>query len=138
VVSPTVMTQIKSPPSTCATPDSAMRVTAPVRGAVIAASIFIASIVATVSPADTDWPTSAVNVTAPANGAARCDRSPRSAFSAVGASAEIPLSRTDTGRSCPLRMHITVRMPASSGSLIASSPISNSTPFSSLTRCLSP
>ncbi|SKU58364.1 Uncharacterised protein [Mycobacteroides abscessus subsp. abscessus] len=48
------------------------------------------------------------------------------------------LSRTCTGRSCPFRMHITVRIPCSSASDIASSPMSSSTPFSSLTRCSSP
>ncbi len=110
----------------------------PERGAVTAASIFIASIVATVSPAVTVSPSAATRVTTPANGAARCDGSLLSAFSVVGTSAEIERSRTDTGRNCPLRMHITVRIPASSGSLIASSPISSSTPFSSCTRCSSP
>ena len=39
-----------------------------------------------------------------------------------------------TGRSWPLRMHITVRMPRSSGSEIASSPMSSSTPCVELRR----
>ena len=57
----------------------------------------------------------------------------RSAFSAAGTSLAMLRSRTKTGRSWPLRMHITVRMPRSSGSEIASNPISSSTPRSSVT-----
>ena len=47
------ITMIRSPPSTCAVPLSASRVTVPATGVVIEASIFIASILATVSPAAT-------------------------------------------------------------------------------------
>ena len=79
-----------------------------------------------------------VTVTTPANGAAMWSGLVRSAFSAAGTSLAMLRSRTSTGRSWPLRMHITVRMPRSSGSETASSPISSSTPRSSSTRCSSP
>ncbi len=87
----------------------ATRETIPLRGAVIAASIFMASIVATVSPAETCWPSVTTRVTAPANGAATWPGLFRSAFSAAGTSLAMERSRTDTGRNWPLRMHMTVR-----------------------------
>ena len=61
-------------------------------------------------------------MTTPANGAATWSGLARSAFSAVGISLAMLRSRTTTGRSWPLKMHITVRMPRSSGSEIASKP----------------
>ncbi|COW38112.1 Uncharacterised protein [Mycobacterium tuberculosis] len=94
--------------------------------------------VAMVWPAPTRSPTHTPTVTTPANGAAMCPGLPRSAFSAAGTALAMLRSRTSTGRSCPLRMHITVRMPRSSGSEMASSPINSSTPRSSFTRCSSP
>ena len=115
-----------------------MRLTVPAFGAVMAASIFIASMVAMVCPASTLSPEATATVTTPANGAATWSGLERSAFSAAGTSLATLASRTRTGRSWPLKMHITVRMPRSSGSEIASSPISSSTPRSSLTRCSSP
>ena len=65
------------------------------------ASIFIASIVATVWPAATASPSATCSVTTPANGAATCRALPRSAFSAALTSVATSASRTDTGRSCP-------------------------------------
>ena len=50
----------------------ANRCTVPATGAVIAASIFIASMVATVAPASTWSPSATTGVTTPANGAATC------------------------------------------------------------------
>ena len=73
------------------------------------ASIFIASIVATVWPASTLSPSSTCSVTTPANGAATWRGLPRSAFSAALTSVAISRSRTDTGRSCPLSDVTTVR-----------------------------
>ena len=64
------MTRTRSPPSSCWTAPIASRWTVPLIGVVIAASIFIASMVATVCPASTFWPSWTVGVTAPANGAA--------------------------------------------------------------------
>ena len=49
-------TTSRSPPSTCAVSDTAIRLTVPALGAVIAASIFIASMVAMVCPALTSSP----------------------------------------------------------------------------------
>ena len=57
--------------------------TVPATGAVIAASIFIASMVATVAPASTWSPSATVTVTTPANGAATCPGLAGSAFSAT-------------------------------------------------------
>ena len=82
----------------------------------IAASIFIASMVAMVCPASTWSPAPALTVTTPANGAPGVwSGLDRSAFSAVGMSLAMLRSRTTTGRGWPLRMHITVRVPRSSG-----------------------
>ncbi len=65
----------------------------------IAASIFIASMVATVSPALTSSPTATTGVTTPWKGAPTCPGSAGSAFSAAATSAETPRSRTLTGLS---------------------------------------
>jgi hypothetical protein len=73
-----------SPPSTLTTCDTVTRATLPPLGAVIAASIFIASIVATVCPARTTSPSATLTVTTPAKGAATWPRLSRSAFSATG------------------------------------------------------
>jgi hypothetical protein len=106
--------------------------------AVIAASIFIASMVAMVCPAATSSPTATPMVTTPANRAAMWSGLVRSAFSAVGTMSAMLRSRTTTGRSWPLMMHITVRRPRSSGSEIASSPTMSWTPRSIWMRCSSP
>ena len=58
-------TRTRSPPSTCWGPCNASRRTVPAIGAVIEASIFIASIVATVAPASTEAPSSTEIVTTP-------------------------------------------------------------------------
>ena len=100
-------------------PDRATRSTVPLTGAVIEASIFIASIVATVAPASTVSPGSTTTLTTPSNGAATWPGFDGSARSADGASDSTDRSRTLTGRSCPLIVHSTVRIPRSSGSLIA-------------------
>ena len=63
-------TSTRSPPSTDWGPEMAIRCTVPATGAVIEASIFIASTVATVSPAATRAPSSTTTVTTPWNGAA--------------------------------------------------------------------
>src|SRR5262245_53734022 len=55
-------TTSRSPPSTCAVADTAMRSTVPALGAVIAASIFIASMVAMVWPASTVSPSATATV----------------------------------------------------------------------------
>ena len=73
------------------------------------ASIFIASMVATVSPAATLAPSSTTTVTTPWNGAATCPGCAGSAFSAALTSAETLRSRTLIGRSWPLMVAITVR-----------------------------
>ena len=99
------------------------------------ASIFIASIVATVWPASTASPSATCSVTTPANGAATWRGLPRSAFSAALTSVATAASRTETGRSWPFSVVITVRKPRSSGSEIASSSISSVTPGSSSTVC---
>ena len=105
----------------------------PATGVVIAASIFMASTVATVCPASTTSPTTTTGVTAPANGAATWPGWVGSAFSAVRASTSTARSRTWIGRSWPLRVNITVRIPRSSGVPIASRPTSSRTPFPSAT-----
>ena len=63
-------TRIRSPPSTDWVPERATRVTVPAWGAVIEASIFIASMVATTAPAATSSPLATLSVTTPWNGAA--------------------------------------------------------------------
>ena len=78
-------------------------------GAVIDASIFIASIVATVAPASTLSPSATARVTTPSNGAATCPGLLVSARSACGTSADTEWSRTLIGRSWPLMVAITVR-----------------------------
>ncbi len=125
----------RSPASTCWMPPIAERLTVPARWAVMDASIFIASIVATVWPAETRSPSSTWRVTTPANGAATCRSSSGSAFSAGLTSVVMEVSRTDTGRSWPLRVASTVRKPRSSGSETASSSISSVTPGSMVTAC---
>ncbi len=110
----------------------------PATGAVMEASIFIASMVATVAPASTVSPSAATIVTTPSNGAATCPGLDVSAFSTVGASAATDLSRTLTGRSWPLIVHITDRMPRSSASLTACSPKISRLPSESSTWCSSP
>jgi len=75
----------------------------------MAASIFIASIVATVSPAFTLSPTATAMVTTPWNGAAIWPGTDGSAFSAAAASASTERSRTGIGRIWPLIVHMTVR-----------------------------
>ena len=113
----------------------AVRVTVPARGAVIDASIFIASIVATVRPCSTVAPLSTASVTTPANGAATWPGFARSAFSAGFVSTSTLRSRTVTGRIWPLRVVTTVRMPWASASETAPSSISSVTPGSSSTVC---
>ncbi len=70
----------------------------PSTGAVIDASIFIASIVATVSPAATVSPSETVMVTTPWNGAATWPGCEVSAFSVAATSAARAVSRTAIGR----------------------------------------
>ena len=83
----------RSPPSTGCTEVSATRSTVPATGVVIEASIFIASIVATVSPAATCCPFSTMTVTVPWKGAATWPGSPASAFSAAATAEEMLRSR---------------------------------------------
>ena len=104
----------------------------------MAASIFMASIEATGWPAATVSPTADLSVTTPENGAATCPGFEVSAFSAGRVSTLMLRSRTNTGRSCPLRVVITVRMPLSSASPIASSPTYSCTPGSISATCSSP
>ena len=132
------MTTTRSPPSTGCTEVSARRSTVPATGVVMEASIFIASMVATVSPAATSWPFSTITVTVPWNGAATWPGSPGSAFSAAATAADTVRSRTLTGRIWPLMVHITVRKPRSSGSLTASRPRSRVCPSASRTVCSAP
>ncbi len=108
----------------------ASRATVPDFGAVMAASIFIASMVATVAPASTWSPSATARVTTPAKGAATWFGLARSAFSVAGTSEAAARSRTWIGRSWPFRVAITVRMPRSSASPIAWSSISSRTPGS--------
>ena len=75
----------------------------------IDASIFIASMVATVCPAVTVSPSATCSVTTPANGAATWFGLVRSAFSAALTSVATDSSRTDTGRSCPFSVASTLR-----------------------------
>src|SRR5690606_3980770 len=77
-------TASRSPPSTWAVSETAMRLMVPALGAVIAASIFMASMVAMVWPASTRSPVLMLRVTTPANGAAMWSGLARSAFSAAG------------------------------------------------------
>ena len=81
----------------------------PATGAVIEASIFIASMVATVSPAATWSPSATTIVTTPWNGAATWPGLAGSAFSAAATSEATLRSRTLIGRSWPLMVAITVR-----------------------------
>jgi hypothetical protein len=76
---------------------------------VIEASIFIASMVATVWPSSTASPSATATVTTPANGAATCAGFYRSAFSAALTLVATDASRTVVGRSWPLRLVSTVR-----------------------------
>ncbi|CAM5690552.1 hypothetical protein SGLAM104S_05510 [Streptomyces glaucescens] len=69
----------------------------------MAASIFIASMVATVPPAATWSPSATDSVTTPANGAATWPGLARSAFSVTGTSDAAAASRTWIGRNCPFR-----------------------------------
>ncbi len=87
----------------------ANRLTVPERCTVIDASIFIASMVATVWPSSTLSPSATDSVTTPANGAARCAGLARSAFSVAFTSLSIDSSRTVTGRRCPFRVVSTLR-----------------------------
>ena len=131
-------TRRRSPPWAGAAPVKAMRSMVPATGVVMLASIFMASIVATVSPAATVSPSARVTVTEPAKGAAMWPGVPGSAFSAALTSASMLRSRTLTGRICPLRVHMTVRMPFSSGSDTASRVAMSRTPFSSSMTCSVP
>ena len=104
----------------------------------IAASIFIASIVATVC-AGLDLV--ALGRHQRDHAGERCRDVPGSAGSAFSAALTSTLterSRTWIGRSWPFSVHITVRMPRSSASPIASSPRIRRTPRSSSTTCSSP
>ena len=76
-----------------------------------------------------------VTVTAPANGAATWPGWAGSAFSAALTLLTTERSRTTTGRDWPLSVHITVRMPFSSGSETASSWAIRRTPFSNSMTC---
>ncbi len=107
-------------------------------GAVIEASIFIASMVATGCPAATSSPAATDSETTPANGAATCPGWVVSARSAAATCTVIERSRTRTGRNCPFRVHITRRMPRSSASLIESSAAMIRRPRSSSITCSSP
>ena len=73
----------------------------------IDASIFIASMVATVSPAATVSPSATLMVTTPWNGAATWPGLDVSAFSVAATSAAMLVSRTAIGRSWPLMVAIT-------------------------------
>ena len=77
----------------------ASRDTVPPFEAVMEASIFIASIVATVAPASTVSPSVTASVTTPANGAATWFELALSAFSVTGMSEATEWSRTWIGRS---------------------------------------
>jgi hypothetical protein len=88
----------------------------------MAASIFIASIVAIAWPASTVSPAATFSVTTPENGAGTCPGLPGSAFSADFSSTAMLRSRTAMGRIWPLRVVMTLRMPFSSASPIASRP----------------
>jgi hypothetical protein len=90
-------------------PEIASRSTVPSTGAVIEASIFIASMVATTSPAETLSPSPTTVVTTPWNGAATCPGLDGSAFSAAATSDATARSRTLIGRSWPLIVAITLR-----------------------------
>ncbi len=129
---------MRSPASTCWGFGSAIRRTVPAIGAVIAASIFIASIDATGWPASTVAPSSTDTVTTPENGAPTCPLRDGSAFSTELTFTSTERSRTSTGRSWPLRVAMTVRMPASSMSPIASSPTYRVMPLSISTTCSAP
>ena len=83
--------------------------TVPAWGAVIEASIFIASMVATTSPAATSSPFATLSVTTPWNGAATWLGSFGSAFSVAGTSAATWVSRMLIGRIWPLISAITER-----------------------------
>src|ERR687894_2733209 len=133
-----LITRTRSPPSTCWTAPIASRCTVPATGAVIAASIFIASMVATVAPASTSSPSATAGVTTPANGAATCPGWCGSARSATLTSTWIEVSRTRIGRNWPLMVHITVRMPRSSGAPIADRPRNRLTPLPIRAMCSSP
>lgn len=108
----------------------ARRDTRPAFGTVMVASIFMASMVATVAPAATSSPSATARVTTPANGAATWPGLERSAFSVTGMSEEAALSRIWIGRSWPFSVDITVRMPRSSASPTASRPMRSRTPGS--------
>src|ERR1700757_223459 len=77
-------TASRSPPSTWTVVDTATRRTAASLGAVIGASIFMASMVAMVWPTLTRSPSETETVTTPSKGAAMWSGLPRSAFSAAG------------------------------------------------------
>ena len=81
----------------------------PSLGAVIEASIFIASIVATVSPALTVSPAETATVTAPWNGASTWPGLPGSAYSAAATSEATDVSRMLIGRIWPLMVAMTLR-----------------------------
>ena len=99
------------------------------------ASIFMASIVATESPAETVSPSETVTVTAPANGAATWPGWDVSAFSVSTACDFTDSSRISSRRSWPLRVTMTVRMPFSSGSEMACRVTSRRTPLPSEITC---
>ena len=89
--------------------------TTPATGAVIDASIFIASMVATVGTGLDLVALADLTVTTPSNGAATCPGFVVSAFSASATSDRDRRGRArGPGRSWPLIVHITVRMPRSS------------------------
>ena len=132
------MTTIRSPASTCWVVGMASRATVPATGVVIAASIFMASMVATGWPATTDAPTSTFSVTTPEKGAATWPGRAASAFSAVLVSTFTERSRTFTGRSWPFSVVMTVRSPFSSTSPMASRPTNSRTPLSISTTCSVP
>ena len=99
-----------------------MRSTTPPAWVVIDASIFIASMVATTAPGTTVSPSDTARVTTPANGAATWPGSSGSARSVTGTSTATLRSRICSGRIWPLSVVMTVRIPRSSASPMASSP----------------
>ena len=116
----------------------ASRSTVPQTAAVMLASIFIASMVATTAPASTVSPSSTVRVTTPANGAATWPCLAGSAFSADLTSAVTERSRTWHGPELAVDRAHHGAQPCRSASPIACRPSSSRLPGSMSTSCSGP
>ena len=127
----------RSPPSTCWVPLTASLWTTPATRVVMDASIFIASIVATMAPAATRSPTDTTGVTTPPKGAATCPAVRGSALFGPECRPSPERSLTAIRRSWPLIVHMTVRMPLWSGSLDRLHPEMRVFPSSISTSCSS-